>query len=133
MLTITDGGSLARALKLPFDLRLKRLLIERRDQLGGDFRDVRFVIVQPGDSMKALEQELGWSVFENITDGRRFGDPEFTPSFEWLAFHDGPVFEMVFNLTDDFTHVILIPDGPMQNRDLRALCIAHTSRDHCSE
>ena len=36
MLTITDGGSLARALKLTIDLRLKQLLIERRDQLGGD-------------------------------------------------------------------------------------------------
>ncbi len=33
MLTITDGGSLTRALKLPIDLRLKRLLMERRDQL----------------------------------------------------------------------------------------------------
>lgn len=35
MLSISDAGSLARALKLPIDLRLKRLLTERRDQLGG--------------------------------------------------------------------------------------------------
>jgi hypothetical protein len=102
--------------------------MERRDQLGGDFRDVRFVIVQGGDSMKALEHELGWSVFENVTDGRRFGDPDFSPSFEWLACHAGPVFEMVFQVTTDFTHVILIPDSPMQNRDLRALCLTYANR-----
>ena len=45
MLTITDGGSLSRALRTPIDLRLKRLLIERRDQLGGDISgEARFVI-----------------------------------------------------------------------------------------
>lgn len=87
----------------------------------------RFIIVQPGDSMNALESELGWSVFENVTDGRRFGDPKFSPSWEWLADHEH-CWEMVFILTDDgFAHVALIQNGPMQNRDLRALCIAHAS------
>ena len=48
MLTVTDGGSLARALRTPIDLRLKRLLIERRDQLGGEIVDIaRFIVVQP--------------------------------------------------------------------------------------
>ena len=126
MFSISDGGTLARVLKSPIDLRLKKLLIERRDQLGGDLQDVRFFIVQAGDSMKALEQELGWSVFENVTDGRRFGDPEFSPSFEWLAFHDGR-FEMVFNLGES-THVILVPDSPMQNRDLRLLCLTFANQ-----
>ena len=123
MFSVADAGTLARALKSPIDLRVKQLLIERRDQLGGDLRDVRFIIVEAGDSMKALEQELGWSVFENRTDGRRFGDPEFSPSFEWLAFHESGVFEIAIVLIDDYTHVVLVPDSPMQNRELRALCL----------
>ena len=123
MLTITDGGSLARALKLPIDLRLKRLLIERCDQLNGRIEgESRFVVVQPGDSLKALEQELGLDLFTDA-DGLSFGDPGFSGRWEWLAFH-GHCFEMVFIMTDDgFAHVVLIQNSPMQNRDLRALCL----------
>ncbi len=78
MLTITGGGSHARALSLPLDPRLKQLLVERRGQLGGDIAgEARFVIVEPGDSLQALEAELSFSVFQNPGDGTRFGDPDF--------------------------------------------------------
>lgn len=129
MLTITDGGSLARALSLPIDLRLKQLLTDRRDQLGGDITDIaRFIVVQPGDGLEALEAALGFSILQNQTDGRRFGDPEFSPSWEWLADH-GHCFELVFIFDDSgFAHVVLIPDTPMQNRALRALCLTYA--DH---
>ena len=125
MLTITDGGSLTRALSLPIDLRLKQLLLDRRDQLGGDITDIaRFIVVQPGDSFKALEQELGFDIFQDA-DGVNFGDPGFSGRWEWLAYH-GHCFEMVFILTDDgFAHVVLIQDSPMQNRRLRLLCLTH--------
>lgn len=128
MLTITDGGSLARVLKLSIDLRLKRLLIERRDQLGGDITDIaRFIIVQPGDGLAALERELGFSVLMNQVDGSRYGDRDFSPSWEWLANH-GHCFEMVFIMTDDgFAHVVLIQNSPMQNRLLRALCLTYAT------
>ena len=128
MLTITDGGSLSRVLGLPIDLRLKSLLIERRDQLGGDVTDIaRFIVVQPGDSIKALEAELSFSVFQNCTDGRRFGDPEFSPSWEWLAYH-GFCFEMVFIFDDSgFAHVVLVENRPLVNRKLRLLCLTYAS------
>ena len=122
MLTITDGGSLARALKLPIDARLKQLLMERRDQLGGDIKDLaRFIVVQPRDSIEALEQELGWSIFVT-PEGCRFGDPDFYPGWEWLADH-GHCFEMVFILTDDgFAHVVLVEQSPGVDPDLLRLC-----------
>jgi len=128
MLTITDGGSLARALRMPLDPRLKQLLIERRDQLGGDIVDIaRFIVVQPGDRMTALKDQLGWSLFENVTDGRHFGDPEFSPSWEWLADH-GHCFEMVFIMTDDgFAHVALIQNAQGVDPDLLQLCTAYTA------
>jgi len=123
MLTMNDGGSLARALNMPLDPRLKRLLIERRDQLGGDIVDLaRFIVVQPGDSMRPLEDELGWSIFQNPADGTRFGDPEFTPGWEWLADHVH-CFELVFIMTDDgFAHVVLIPNAQGVDPDLLKLC-----------
>ena len=123
MLTITDGGSLTRALKLPIDLRLKRVLMERRDQLGGDIVDIaRFIIVQPGDGLGALETALGFSILQNQTDGRCFGDPEFSPSWEWLADH-GHCFELVFIMTDDgFAHVVLIENAQGVAPELLRLC-----------
>ena len=122
MLTITDGGSLARALKLPIDLRLKRLLMERRDQLRGDIVDIAcFIVVQPGDSVEALEQALGWSVFQNL-EGYRFGEPNYYPGWEWLADH-GHCFEMVFIMTDDgFAHVVLVENSQGVDPELLKLC-----------
>ena len=89
MLTITDGGSLSRALSSSIHTRLKSLLTERVRQL--DVEDLstaaRFVIVQPGDTGEALEQALSFSVLQNPADGTRFGDPDFSPGWEWLASH----------------------------------------------
>ena len=123
MLTITDGGSLARALKLPIDSRLKQLLIKRRDQLGSDIEGLaRFIIAQPGDRPNDLEQQLSFSVFQNAADSTRFGDPDFTPGWEWLADH-GHCFEMVFIMTDDgFAHVVMIENLPGVDPDLLKLC-----------
>lgn len=129
MLTITDGGSLARALSLPLDARLKRLLIERRNQLA-EFEDLseiaRFIIVQPGDSLDTLEKELGFSVFRNPVDGRLFGDSEFTPGWEWIADH-GSVWEICFIYDDSgFGHVVIISSEQGIDPALLRLCRAYS-------
>ena len=112
----------SRALKLPIGHRLKRLLIKRRDQLGGALENTaRFIVVQPGDSMHALECELGWSIFVT-PEGHRFGEADFYPGWEWLADH-GHCFELVFILTDDgFAHVVLIANLPDVDSDLLEMC-----------
>ena len=122
MITIHNREALTRALSLPIGLRLKQLLIERRDQLGGDFTDIaRFIVVQPGDSLDALKRELGFDIFEDA-DGLAFPNPGFSGRWDWLADH-GHTLEMCFEGTDAFTHVVLIQNSPMQNRLLRALCL----------
>ena len=128
MLTITDGVSLSGALRMPLDVRLKQLLIERHDQLDGRIEgEARFIVMQPGDGLDALEAALGFSVLQNQTDGRRFGDPEFSPSWEWLAYH-GFCFEMVFIFDDSgFSHVVLVENRPLVNRKLRLLCLTYSS------
>jgi len=114
MLTITDGGSLARALSLPLGLQLKRLLMERRNQLGGDIIDsARFLIIQPGDSLQALEEELG---FPGLSD------PESSFGCEWIADH-GDTYEAVWVLTDcGFAHVVLLPKQQGIDPELLRLC-----------
>lgn len=124
MITIFNRETLSRALSSPIDARLKLLLMERRDQLGGDFTDIaKFLVMQPGDSLKALQQELGFDIFQDA-DGLAFPDPRFSGRWDWLADH-GHVFEMCLEGTDAFTHVVLIQNSPMQNRLLRALCLTY--------
>ena len=124
MLTINDGGSLTRALSTSIDPRLKQLLRNRVQQL--DVEDLstvaRFIVVQPGDGLDALETALGFSVLHNQIDGRRFGDPEFSPSWEWLADH-GHCYELVFIFDDSgFAHVVLIENSHGVDWELLRLC-----------
>ena len=116
MLTITDGGTLTRALRMPIDPRLKRLLIERRDQLGGDIAgQARFVLMQFNDSLCALERELGFPVL---------GDPEGSFGCEWVEDY-GTFYEAVWILTDDgFAHVTFITKQGV-DPDLLKFCETH--------
>jgi hypothetical protein len=123
MLSITDGGSLARALSSYLNPHLKQLLKQRSDQLGGNIGEqALFVILQPGDAPEALEQQLSFSVFQNPFDGSRFGAPDFTPGWEWIEDH-GFAFELVFIFDDSgFAHVVIIPNEDSMDADLLALC-----------
>ncbi len=118
MLTITDGGSLLRALSTSIDLRLKRLLIERRDQLGGDIKGLaRFLIAEPSDGLDALETELGFPVR---------GELESSFGCEWIADH-GTFYEVVWILTDDgFAHVAFITKQGT-DPDLLKFCEMHVT------
>jgi hypothetical protein len=125
MLSVRDEASLSRALELPIDDRLKHLLHERRTQLGYDFdltELAHFLIVQPNDHLSTIEQALGFSILVNQVDGSRFGEADFSPSFEWIADH-GFCFEAVFIFEDSgFGHVLLVPKLPAVNAKLIAFC-----------
>ncbi len=123
MLTITDGVSLARALRMPLDPGIKRLLRLRCKQLGGDTTgQVRFVIFQPGDTLDQLDRQLSFSVFQNAGDGSRIGELDFTPGWEWIEDH-GHFFELVFIFDDSgFAHVVLIENSQGVDPELLSLC-----------
>lgn len=133
MLSIRSTAAMTRALSLPLDPILRAVLLNRMSQLTDydhdDLSDLAcFLIVQEGDTAAAVEAELGFSVLTNFVDGRRFGDPEFTPSFEWLEDHGG-WFELVFVLTDDgFGWVLFVEDRAGVDPELLALCHAHRGK-----
>jgi hypothetical protein len=80
------------------------------------------VVVEPGDSAAALEQEVGFPLLNNPFDGARYGEPDFTPSFEALEEHAG-CYEMVFIFNDEgFGVGIFIPKQPGVDGDLLAMC-----------
>ncbi len=101
MLSLSDSAALSRALDITLDPRLAALLLHRQEQLGGEIAGhACFLVLQPGDTVNALEAVLGFRII---------GDPELTFLPEWVADH-GHVLEAVWLLTDDgFAHVAWLP------------------------
>jgi hypothetical protein len=128
MLTIAESADLLRALNIPLDPHLAAILLKRQEQLGGEFAgQCRFVVFQAGDRPCLLEQVLGWSLFQDVGNGTWYGDPDYTPSFEWIEDH-GSCFELAFQFTDDFTHVLIVENARGVNRDVLEFCRAHASQ-----
>jgi hypothetical protein len=88
---------------------------------------VTFVVVQPGDSLEGLEEQLGFDALCNRFDGTRFGDPGFTPSWELLEQHAG-YFAIVYVLSDDgFGIEVFVPKQPGVNPELLAMCATYAT------
>lgn len=101
MISMTDDASIASALKRPLCRKLIDLIRRRRAILGDNlpFADMaHFVIVEPGDTIDAVETAIRWPVRPDIDTG--------TPSWEWVMDH-GFCYETVFVLSDDGYAVVL--------------------------
>ena len=80
------------------------------------------IVVEPGDTVMALEEESSCPILRNLFDDTRFGDPDFAPSCEALEEHSG-CYEIVFVLNDDgFGISIFIPKANGIDADLLAMC-----------
>lgn len=130
MLSISRSEGLARALNSPIDSRLKQLLAKRVDQLGDDYpldELVNFTVVTPGDTAADLEAAIGFSVFQNPADGSRWGEPDWTPGWEWIEDH-GFAWELCFIMDDSgFGHVIVLVKSPAADTQLMRPCAEYAS------
>ena len=82
MITIYDSADMAQILSGPIDPDLKAILLERLELLAEfsewDLADLaHFIIVEPEDSIEAIEIELGINPLVNIVDDARYPDPAF--------------------------------------------------------
>lgn len=126
MISLFDTPSLERALALPLDRKLRRLLTDRVEHLNALEFDVRemtyFLIVEAGCPLGDVADELGWSPLINPLDGSTFGEGEgFHPYHDYLADRGG-WFEMIVSAGNDAAFVILVQDDDKTDRDLLALC-----------
>ena len=109
------------------DPDLRSLIEQRFDEIcdGEDFDpDLhgQFIVVEPGDSVEALEKESGCPILSAYTGNARYGDPGFKPVFECLEEHD-TCYELVFVPGGgDFGVVIFIPKQDGIDTDLLAMC-----------
>lgn len=91
-------------------------LVEPYDQYG------ELIVVESGDNPASLESNCGCWITTDVFSEARYGDADFTPSFEWLEHHPG-CFEMLFVISDDgFGTVLFIPDTPDIDPVLLSFC-----------
>jgi hypothetical protein len=90
------------------DPDILKLVKLRHDQLGDEmFGSV--IIIEAGDSISCIEEELSFPILTNLFDDISFPDPDFVPCFEVLEDHGG-CYEMLFILSDgDDAIEIFIP------------------------
>ncbi len=103
------------------DPDILRLVKLRHSQLGDEMFDSVFII-EAGDTVQDIEEEIGFFVMTNLFDDVRYPDPDFVPCFEVLEDH-GNFYEILFLFSDgdDGTVEIFIPKDGVDN-DLLAMC-----------
>ena len=87
------------------------------------------IVVEPGDTVAALEREGSCCILHNLFDDTRYPDPDFSPSFEALDEHAG-CYEMLFILNDEgFGITYFIPkaagtdtENAVERSELLAMC-----------
>lgn len=108
------------------DLEIRILAQQRFAEICGDEPydyDLHgyMIVVEPGDTAEAVEEESGCRIVHNLLDDSRFGDPDFAPSFEALEEHAG-CYEMVFILNDEgFGINIFVPKRQGIDAELLAI------------
>ncbi|MDO8713326.1 MAG: hypothetical protein Q7K13_02455 [Polynucleobacter sp.] len=86
-----------------------------------------FLIVEPGDTVAELDEQMGFSILANRWTGIRFDAPGYTQHFEVLEEHAG-YFEMVFIISDDGYGVeVFIPKCPGTDPNLLAMCARYAT------
>lgn len=128
MITIYDSATMACTLSNPLDPDLRAILDGRLALLYPEFADwdlrdlAHFIVVEPGDSIEAIERELGINPLVNIVDNVRYPDPAFDPSFEFCIARKG-YFDLTFCLSDaGLAHCLLVPDQDGIDPTLLELC-----------
>ena len=83
-------------LNLVIDVDILDLLRFRFGQLD---MNVTMFIVEPGDTVEDIEEEIGFPILTNLFEDVSFPDPDFVPFSEALEDHGG-CYEMLFLFSD---------------------------------
>ena len=90
-------------------------------------RDGYFIVIEPGDTVDAIEAESKCRILRSQYGDARFGDPAYETSFEFLDEH-ACCYEMAFVLSDDGYGIeIFIPKIAGIDAALLAMCAQHAT------
>ena len=81
-----------------------------------------FILIETGDTSEQIESETGYSLLKSLFNGTVYGEPDFTPDFEYLEDHVG-FYEAVFIFTDSgFAVVMIVPKEDSIDGRILELC-----------
>ncbi len=123
MYSFYDRASMAYALTLDLEPRLRQLLSERIAALTEDLIDyTEYLVVEETDSEGDIVRHVGFSPLVEPIEGARYGELAFQPFWDLLADRGG-WYEMIVTFGSAFAHVLLI-----EHRDdaLGELCREYT-------
>ena len=105
---------------------IKQLVQQRINDLGGEAFDASelgyFLVVEAGDSIEAIQTQVGFNILHNRLTGVPFTATGFTPSFEFIE-EFSACFDMVFVLDDTGIGIeIFVPKEEGIDPDLIAMC-----------
>ena len=99
---------------------IHKLVTLRLAQLGSTLT-APMIIIEPGDCLSDIEEEIGFPILTNLFDDLCYPDPDFIPSCEALEDHGG-CYEMLFILGDGEEAVeIFIPKNGV-DASLLSMC-----------
>lgn len=85
------------------------------------------IVVEPGDTVAALEKESRCRILYNIFDDTHFGSPNFTPACEFLDEYEF-CFDMLFILSDSGYGInFFIPKQEGIDAELLAMCSMYST------
>ena len=110
-------------------LPIRQLVQQRIHDLGGEDFDSEsigyFLVVEVGDTLQALETQLGFDITANRYSGVRYDQPGFTPSWEFLeSFPD--CWDAVWILGDSYGVEIFISKDTAIDPDVQAMCAMYS-------
>lgn len=128
MQTIYDSAEMAHLLSGPIDPALNSILQERLALLYPEFSDwdlsdlAHFIVVEPGDSIEAIEQELTFSPLVCF-EGYRYPDQRFTTGLWEFCIDRNGYFDLTFCRSDaGLANCLLVPDRDDIEPTLLELC-----------
>ena len=107
------------------DLEIRHLVEQRFHALSTEPYDPDdlgyFLVMEPSDSLEEINAQLGFSILCNRFSGIKFGDADFTPSFEFVEEY-ASCYDMVFILSDDGYGVEVFIPKSIDIPELLAMC-----------
>jgi len=105
---------------------IRELVQQRINDLGGESFDSNelgyFLVVEAGDTIEAIQAQVGFNILQNRFTGIPFNATGFTPSFEFIE--EFPAcYDMVFVLDDTGIGIeLFVPKVEGIDPDLTAMC-----------
>lgn len=115
------------------NIAIRTMVRQRINDLGGPAFDATelgyFLIVESGDTVEAISEQMGFPVLCNRITGIQWDQPGFTPSFEFVA--EFPAcFDLVFIFSDDgFGVELFVPKAEGVDPELLAMCQRYALRE----